>query len=141
MDYRGKRNLRQIGRCFACRMCWREAPEERARIFVLNAQLIDTRSDTHVWAEQYDRDLNELFAIQSEIAQTVAERLNARLSASEKASVEERPTQDLVAYDFYVRAISMIYNAQVPFTSNGCGNCPATEEDSSWKSIQRKQSS
>ena len=80
----------------------------------LNAQLIDTRTDTHVWAEEYDRDLNDLFAVQSEIAQKVAQHLHAKLSASEKASVEERPTQDLVAYDFYVRAVSMIYNAQVP---------------------------
>jgi tetratricopeptide (TPR) repeat protein len=80
----------------------------------MNAQLIDTRTDTHVWAEEYDRDLNDLFTVQSEIAQKVARQLHAKLSASEKASVEERPTQDLVAYDFYVRAISMIYNAQVP---------------------------
>ena len=49
----------------------------------------------------------------AEIAQKVAQHLHAKLSASEKASVEERPTQDLVAYDFYVRAVSMIYNAQV----------------------------
>jgi tetratricopeptide (TPR) repeat protein len=75
--------------------------------------LIDTRTDTHVWAEEYDRDLNDLFAIQSEIAQKVADRLHAKLSASEKASIEERPTQDLVAYDFYIRAVSIIHNAQV----------------------------
>ena len=62
--------------------------------------------------------------------------LHAKLSASEKASIEERPTQDLVAYDFYVRAVSMIYNAQVPFTSSGCGNCPATEENPSWKTFK-----
>jgi tetratricopeptide (TPR) repeat protein len=80
----------------------------------MNAQLIDTRTDTHVWAEEYDRNLNDLFTVQSEIAQKVAQHLHAKLSASEKASVEERPTQDLLAYDFYVRAISMIYNAQVP---------------------------
>jgi hypothetical protein len=81
----------------------------------LNAQLIDTRTDTHVWAEEYDRDLNDLFAIQSEIAQKVAERLRAKLSASQKASVEERPTQDLVAYEFYARALSLIYNVGVTF--------------------------
>ena len=75
--------------------------------------MIDTRTDTHVWAEEYDRDLNDLFAVQTEIAQKVAQHLHAKLSASEKAAVEERPTQDLVAYDFYVRAVSMIYNAQV----------------------------
>ena len=93
-------------------MCWREVHAGPVRIH-LNAQLIDTRTDTHVWAEEYDRDLNDLFAVQAEIAQKVAQHLHAKLSASEKASVEERPTQDLVAYDFYVRAVSMIYNAQV----------------------------
>jgi tetratricopeptide (TPR) repeat protein len=81
----------------------------------MNAQLIDTRTDTHVWAEEYDRNLNDLFTVQSEIAQKVAQHLHPNLSASEKASIEERPTQDLVAYDFYVRAVSLIYNAQVPF--------------------------
>jgi TolB-like protein/Flp pilus assembly protein TadD len=136
MDYRGKRNLRQIGNDLRVSHVLEGSVRRAGTHLRLNAQLIDTRTDTHVWAEQYDRDLNELFAIQNEIAQTVAERLNARLSASEKASIEERPTQDLVAYDFYVRAISMIYNAQVPFTSNGCGNCPATDENSSWKSFK-----
>ena len=100
---------------FACLTCWREAHAGAADRIHLNAQLIDTRTDTHVWAEEYDRDLNDLFAVQSEIAQKVAQQLHAKLSASEQASVEERPTQDLVAYDFYVRAVSMIYNAQVPF--------------------------
>src|SRR5207248_11378154 len=85
----------------------------------MNAQLIDTRTDTHVWAEEYDRNLNDLFTVQSEIAQKVAQHLHAKLSASEQASVEERPTQDLVAYDFYVRAVSMIYTAQVPEASLG----------------------
>jgi TolB-like protein/Tfp pilus assembly protein PilF len=136
MDYRGKRNLRQIGNDLRVSHVLEGSVRRAGTHLRLNAQLIDTRTDTHVWAEQYDRHLNDLFAIQSEIAQTVAERLNARLSASEKASVEERPTQDLVAYDFYVRAVSMIYNAQVPFTSSGCGNCPASKENSSWKSFK-----
>src|SRR6266705_463251 len=78
---------------FACLTCSREA---------------------HAWAEEYDRDLNDLFAIQSEIAQKVAARLNAKLSASEKASVEEQPTKDLLAYEFYTRANSLLYNVQVP---------------------------
>ena len=95
------------------RMFWRAASAGAGTNLRLNAQLIDTRTDTHVWAEEYDRDLNDLFAVQSEIAQKVAEHLHAKLSASEKASVEERPTEDLVAYDFYVRAVSIIYNAQI----------------------------
>src|SRR5213079_1182610 len=79
----------------------------------VNAQLIDARTDKHLWAQSYDRALADVFAIETEVAQAIANELQAKLSAIEKASVEERPTQDLVAYDFYVRAVSMIYNAQV----------------------------
>src|SRR5437764_230335 len=114
MEYRGKRNLRQIGNDLQVSHVLEGSVRRAGTHLHLNAQLIDTRTDTHIWAEEYDRDLNDLFAVQAEIAQKVAQHLHAKLSASEKASVEERPTQDLVAYDFYVRAISMIYNAQVP---------------------------
>src|SRR5205807_1419610 len=114
MEYRGKRNVRQIGDALRVSHVLEGSARRSGDRIHLNAQLIDTRTDTHVWAEEYDRNLNDLFTVQSEIAQKVAQHLHAKLSASEKASVEERPTQDLVAYDFYVRAISMIYNAQVP---------------------------
>ena len=113
MDYRGKRNLRQIGNDLRVSHVLEGSVRRTGTNLRLNAQLIDTRTDTHVWAEEYDRDLNDLFAVQSEIAQKVAGHLHAKLSASEKASVEEKPTQDLVAYDFYVRAVSIIYNAQI----------------------------
>jgi serine/threonine protein kinase/tetratricopeptide (TPR) repeat protein len=104
MEYRGKRNVRQIGDALRVSHVLEGSARRSGDRIHLNAQLIDTRTDTHVWAEQYDRDLNDLFAIQSEIAQKIAEHLHAKLSASERASVEEKPTQDLVAYDFYVRA-------------------------------------
>jgi len=113
MEYRGKRNVRQIGDALRVSHVLEGSARRSGDRIHLNAQLIDTRTDTHVWAEEYDRDLNDLFTIQSEIAQKVARHLHAKLSASEKASVEERPTQDLVAYDFYVRALSVMYNAQV----------------------------
>ena len=114
MDYRGKRNVRQIADALRVSHVLEGSARRSGDRIHLNAQLIDTRTDTHVWVEQYDRDLNDLFAIQSEIAQKVAEHLHAKLSAREKASVEEKPTQDLVAYDFYIRALSLISNAQVP---------------------------
>src|SRR5436190_21806063 len=113
MEYRGKRNVRQIGDTLRVSHVLEGSARRSGDRIHLNAQLIDTRTDTHVWAEEYDRDLNDLFAIQAEIAQKVAQHLHAKLSASEKASIEERPTQDLVAYDFYIRAVSLIYNAQV----------------------------
>src|SRR5437762_311748 len=113
MEYRGKRNLRQIGNDLRVSHVLEGSVRRAGTVLHMNAQLIDTRSDTHVWAEEYDRNLNGLFAVQSEIAQKVADHLHAKLSAAEKASVEERPTEDLVAYDFYVRAVSIIYNAQI----------------------------
>jgi TolB-like protein/Flp pilus assembly protein TadD/predicted Ser/Thr protein kinase len=113
MEYRGKRNVRQIGDALRVSHVLEGSARRSGDRIHLNAQLIDTRTDTHVWAEEYDRDLNDLFAVQSEIAQKVAQHLHAKLSASEKAFVEERPTEDLVVYDFYVRALAIIYNAQV----------------------------
>src|SRR5438105_6240220 len=113
MEYRGKRNVRQIGDTLRVSHVLEGSARRSGDRIHLNAQLIDTRTDTHVWAEQYDRGLNDLFAIQAEIAQKVADHLHAKLSASEKASVEEKPTQDFVAYDFYVRGVSIFYNAQV----------------------------
>src|SRR6184192_2357169 len=118
MEYRGKRNVHQIGDALRVSHVLEGSARRSGDRIHLNAQLIDTRTDTHVWAEEYDRNLNDLFAIQAEIAQRVAERLHAKVTASEKASIEERPTQDLVAYDFYVRAVSLIYNAQLPSQSN-----------------------
>src|SRR5437762_2378501 len=127
MEYRGKRNVRQIGDALGVSHVLEGSARRSGDRIHLNAQLIDTRTDTHVWAEQYDRDLNDLFAIQSEIAQKVADHLHAKLSASEKASVEERPTQDLVAYDLYVRAVSLIYNAQLPSSANSVDRAEPVE--------------
>jgi TolB-like protein/Tfp pilus assembly protein PilF/predicted Ser/Thr protein kinase len=117
MEYRGKRNVREIGDALRVSHVLEGSARRSGDRVHLNAQLIDTRTDTHVWAEEYDRNLNDLFAVQSEIAQKVAQHLHAKLSASEQASIEERPTQDLVAYDFYAQAVSMIYNVQVPSES------------------------
>jgi TolB-like protein/Tfp pilus assembly protein PilF/predicted Ser/Thr protein kinase len=121
MEYRGKRNMRQIGDALRVSHVLEGSARRSGDRIHLNAQLIDTRSDTHVWAEEYDRNLNDLFAVQAEIAQKVAQHLHARLSASEQVSVEERPTQDLVAYEFYSRAVSLIYNAQLPASAQAFG--------------------
>jgi TolB-like protein/Tfp pilus assembly protein PilF len=104
MDYRGKRNLRQIGNDLRVSHVLEGSVRRTGTHLRLNAQLIDTRSDTHVWVEQYDRDENELFAIQSEIAQKVAERLNAKVTSAERLAIEDKPTTDLVAFELYTRA-------------------------------------
>src|SRR5437899_8047543 len=101
MDYRGKRNLRQIGNDLRVSHVLEGSVRRTGTHLRLNAQLIDARTDTHVWAEQYDRDVNELFAMQSEIAQKVAERLKAKVTAAERLATDEEPTNDLVAFELY----------------------------------------
>src|SRR5262249_15640437 len=104
MDYRGKRNIRQIGNDLRVSHVLEGSVRRAGTHLRLNAQLIDTRTDTHVSVEQYDRDLNDLFAIQSEIAQKVADRLNTKVTSAERLAIEEKPTTDLVAFELYSRA-------------------------------------
>jgi len=104
MEYRGKRNLRQIGNDLRVSHVLEGSVRRAGTHLRLNAQLIDTRTDAHIWVEQYDRDLDDLFAIQSEIAQKVAERLNAKVTAAERLAIEEKPTTDLMAFELYSRA-------------------------------------
>src|SRR5437899_8670316 len=104
MDYRGKRNMRQIGNELRVSHILEGSVRRTGTHLHLNAQLIDTRTDTHVWVEQYDRDLNDLFAIQSEIAQKVAGQLHAKITPAEKVAIERKPTGDLVAFDLYSHA-------------------------------------
>src|SRR5437773_5691152 len=90
-------------RCGACggRKC-SALQQSRTR----NAQLVDARTDRHLWGQTYDRDLVDVFAIQSEIAKTIADQLQAKLSPSEKNAIERPPTTDISAFDLYARAKS-----------------------------------
>jgi TolB-like protein/Tfp pilus assembly protein PilF len=107
MEYREKRNVRQIGNDLRVSHLLEGSVRRIGTRFHMNAQLIDTRTDTHVWVEQYDGDFNDLFAIQSEIAQKIAGRLHAKISPAEKLAIERKPTTDLVAFELYSRAISL----------------------------------
>jgi TolB-like protein/class 3 adenylate cyclase/Tfp pilus assembly protein PilF len=74
----------------------------------VNAQLIDARTDGHLWAQTYDRDIADVFAIQSEVAENIVAQLKANLSANEKAAIDVRPTRDLEAFDLYLQAKQLI---------------------------------
>ncbi len=103
-----ERNLREIGRQLGVAYIM-EGSVQRARDRLrINAQLIDARSDTHVWAETYDRTAADLFAIQSELAQSIVTQLKAKLSPQQKAEIEERPTQDLDAFELYLQAKAIV---------------------------------
>src|SRR5215475_4574608 len=110
MKYRGKRNIREIGKALGVSHVLEGTVSrsgESAR-FHLKPRLIDTRTDMLVWAEEYDRDLNDVFAVQSELARKVAQRLSAKISSAEKLAVEQPPTTNLVAFDLYNRAKNLL---------------------------------
>ena len=111
MGYRGKQNTREIADALRVSHLLEGSVRKTGAWLHINAQLIDTRNDTHVWAEQYDRDLKEVFAIQSEIAQKVAAQLHAKISPAEKHSIEQPPTADLTAFDLYSRAKNLLLTA------------------------------
>ena len=106
-----QRNLREIGQQLGVAHLLEGSVQRAANRVRVNAQLIDTRSDAHLWAQTYDRDLADVFAIQSEIAKTIADQLQAKLSPSEKSAIEQAPTTDVTAFDLYSRANTLIYSS------------------------------
>ena len=98
------RNLREIGEQLGVAHLLEGSVQRAANKIRVNAQLIDARTDAHLWAQTYDRDLADVFAIQSEIAKAIADQLQAKLSPNEKAAIEKPPTTDLAAFDLYTRA-------------------------------------
>lgn len=108
MQYRGERNMRQIAETLRVSHVLEGSVRKTGAWLHINAQLIDTRTDLHVWAKQYDADLKDVFAIQSEIAQKVAEQLHAKISPAEKLAIERPPTADLTAFDLYSRAKNLL---------------------------------
>ncbi len=112
MQYKSdaERNLREIGQQLGVAHVLEGSVQPSGNRVRVTAQLIDARTDTHEWAERYDRDLADVFAIQSEIATAIADQLEAKLSPQEQARVEERPTGNTEAYAFYLRANQIARN-------------------------------
>lgn len=98
------RNLREIGQQLGVAHVLEGSVQREKNRVRVTAQLIDTRTDAHLWAEHYDRDIADVFAIQSEIAEAITEQLKAKLSAGERAAIKQPPTTDLEAFDLFSRA-------------------------------------
>jgi TolB-like protein/class 3 adenylate cyclase/Tfp pilus assembly protein PilF len=98
------RNLQDIGRALGVANVLEGSVQRISNKVRVNAQLIDARNDAHLWAQTYTRDLADVFGIQSEIAEAIAQQLQAHLSANEKAQIAKPVTTDPVAYDLYLRA-------------------------------------
>ena len=100
----GTRNLREIGEALGVTYVMEGTVRREANRVRINAQLIDARTDRHVWNDTYDREITDLFSLQTELARRIAFALRANLSPREKASLQVHPTSDLDAYDLFLRA-------------------------------------
>jgi TolB-like protein/class 3 adenylate cyclase/Tfp pilus assembly protein PilF len=105
------RNLREIAQQLGVAHVLEGSVQRAANRIRVNAQLVDARSDTHLWAEHYDRDLADVFAIQSEIAEAIAGQLQAKISPGEKAAISQAPTTDLTANALYVQGKELEFKA------------------------------
>jgi len=110
------RNLREIGEQLGVAHVLEGSVQRSGNRVRVNAQLVDARTDRHLWGQTYDRDLADVFAIQSEIAKTIADQLQAKLSPSEKSAIERPPTTDLAAFDVYAHAKDLLVTANAGTT-------------------------
>jgi serine/threonine protein kinase/tetratricopeptide (TPR) repeat protein len=110
MKYRAgaERDLRQIASALGVANVLEGTVRRAGNRVRVSTKLVDARNDNTIWADSYDRDLTDIFAIQSEIAQKVAARLNAQLSPEERKDIEEKPTSNLEAYDLYLQAKQLL---------------------------------
>ena len=115
MQYRAdtKRDLRQIATTLGVANVLEGTVRRDGNHVRVSTELVDARNDNTIWADSYDRDLTDIFAIQSEVAQTIASKLTATLSAAEKKTIEAKPTDNLDAYDFYLRGKERLLSAEL----------------------------
>src|SRR5438445_2336428 len=106
MSYRGDgvRNAREIGKALGVATLLEGSVRRAGNRVRVNVQLINANNDEHIWAEDYDRDLTDVFAIQTDLAQKIASALQAKLSQSEKARIDRMPTQNPDAYLLFIQA-------------------------------------
>ena len=105
MSYRDKPpSVREIGKALGVSAVLEGSVRKEKNRVRVNVQLIDAANDDHIWAEEYDRDLTDVFAIQSDLAQKIAQQLQAKLSPNEKAQLTRKPTENAEAYLAFVQA-------------------------------------
>ena len=115
MRYRAvaSRDLRQIANALGVANILEGTVRRASNRVRITVELIDAGSDHAIWSESYDRDLIDIFAIQSEVAESIARKLTATLSPEEKKRIEAKPTQNLEAYDLYLRAKELIAGYEI----------------------------
>jgi len=118
MPYRGKAsNVREIGKALGVGAILEGSVRRIGNRVRVNVQLINAENDEHMWAEDYDRDLTDVFAIQTDLAQQIVRELQAKLSPMEKAQIERRPTENGEAYLAFMQGHEIFYRPD-KFRSN-----------------------
>src|SRR5207237_10011688 len=103
-------NLREVGKQLGVANLLEGSVQKIANAVHINVQLIRVATDEHLWAESYNRKLDDVFAVEGEVASTIADQLNAKLSGIEQKAVTDKPTQNTAAYDAYLRGLSIEHN-------------------------------
>ncbi len=106
-------NLREIAKQLGVANVLEGSVQRSADQVRVNVQLINALTDAHLWAEAYDRELTDIFAVESDIATTIAETLQVKLTGSEKAAIAKRPTANTKAYEFYLKG-RFFWNKRTP---------------------------
>ena len=100
-------NLPEIGRELGVANILEGSVQKAGNAVHINVQLINAANDDHLWAEIYDRKLDDIFGVEAEVATTIAQTLNAKVTGSEKQSIEIKPTNNPEAYDAYLRGLTV----------------------------------
>ena len=111
--YRGAHDTQEIGRALNVAYVLTGNVRRQGASIRLNAELIDMQKNARVWAEQYDRSQSDLFTLQGEIAQKIADKLGVGVSPTEKTALQEAATADLISYDAYLQAKDLLYDISV----------------------------
>jgi len=111
MQYKGtKKIMKEIGKELSAGVILEGSVRQSGNRIRVTSQLIDAETDKHIWAETYDRELKDVFAIQTDVAEKIAAALKAKLSSEERALIEKKPTDNTVAYDYYLEGREYYYH-------------------------------
>ena len=114
-------NLREVGKQLGVAHVLEGSVQKVANAVHVNVQLIRAATDEHLWAESYNRKLDDVFGVEGEVANAIADQLNAKLTGAEQKAVAEKPTQNAAAYDAYLRAIALDNAATLDTTKKVAG--------------------
>ena len=133
LSYKGKgRNIREIAAELACNIILEGSVRKAGNKVRITAQLIDAAADKHLWSQVYDRELTDIFEIQSSVAESIADKFNVSISSEVQAQISHRPTANIQAYDLYLQAKA------IAFTNKGIGiGNPANNQSTATAYLQK----